>query len=59
MALIKRFLLDASGATAAEYALLLGILGAAIAVASFSLGNNISNSLNTTSDTITNCGGGC
>ena len=59
MALIKRFLFESSGATAAEYALLLGILGAAIAVAAFSLGNNISNSLNATSETITDCGGGC
>jgi pilus assembly protein Flp/PilA len=59
MALIKRFLFNTSGATAAEYALLLGILGAAVAVAAFSLGNNISNSLNATSATITDCGGGC
>jgi len=55
MALLRH----AGGATASEYALILGILGAALAVASFSLGNDISNSLNATTNNIRTCGGGC
>ncbi len=37
---------DDSGAAAAEYALILAIVGAAIAVAAYTLGGAISNSMN-------------
>lgn len=50
---------DQTGASAAEYALILAIVGAAIAVAALGLGNSISNSMNTSSDEIANCGGAC
>ena len=55
----KAVLRHAGGATAAEYALILGILGAAVAVGAFSLGNEISNSLGYTAGNIRNCAGGC
>lgn len=50
---------DNRGASAAEYALILAIVGSAIAVSAMLLGNTISNSLNSASDRIANCGGGC
>lgn len=40
------FLNDDSGASAAEYALILAIIGTGIAVASITLGNNISGAVN-------------
>lgn len=40
------FLKDESGASAAEYALILAIVGAGIAVAALYLGNQISNAMN-------------
>ena len=54
-----RFVRNTLGATAAEYALILGIVGAAIAVASLSLGGAISGSMNMASGRIQNCGGSC
>jgi pilus assembly protein Flp/PilA len=50
---------DRGGASAAEYALVLGIVGAAIAVAALTLGDTISDSMNFSSSQIANCGGGC
>ena len=41
MTMIKNFLRDESGASAAEYALILAIVGAAIAAAMLALGNAI------------------
>ena len=46
---------DDSGASAAEYALILAIVGSALAIAAIGLGNTISNSMNTQSDRIKNC----
>lgn len=60
--LFRRFIsmmLDQDGASAAEYALILAIIGGAIAIAAIALGSSISNSMNSASGTITNCGGGC
>ena len=37
---------DESGASAAEYALILAIVGAGIAIAALTLGNTISNAMN-------------
>jgi len=55
----RRLLADLSGATAAEYALILAIVGSTIAVAALALGNTIAGSMNTSSSTIASCGGGC
>ena len=59
MHFLLRVLADRSGATAAEYALLLAIVGATIAVAALALGNVIAASLDTQSATIATCGGLC
>jgi pilus assembly protein Flp/PilA len=42
MSIFARLLKDQSGASAAEYALILAIVGAGIAVAAFALGGSIS-----------------
>ena len=44
---LKSFLRDESGAAAAEYALILAIVGAGIAVAATNLGTAISTAINT------------
>ena len=44
-----------SGASAAEYALILAIVGSALAVAAIGLGNTISGSMNAQSSRITDC----
>jgi len=49
---IASFLKDDSGASAAEYALILAIVGSAIAVAALGLGNAISGALNNASTCI-------
>ena len=51
MKMIKNFLRDESGASAAEYALILAIVGTGIAFAAFSLGGAIGNAM----DEATNC----
>ena len=55
MTFVKTFLRDESGASAAEYALILAVVGAGIAVAAFTLGGAISNSINAATDTVNNC----
>ena len=50
---------DNQGATAAEYAMILAIVGAAIAVAALGLGNTVATSMNTSASKMQNCGGGC
>ena len=55
---------DESGASAAEYALILAIVGSGIAAAAFFLGGAIGNSLRATGNEITVCqsaasGGAC
>ena len=52
MSIFKKLLRDESGASAAEYALILAIVGAGIAVAAWNLGAEISTSLNTAADCI-------
>ena len=42
---VKAFLADKSGAAAAEYALILAIVGSGIAIAAVTLGNSISTAL--------------
>jgi pilus assembly protein Flp/PilA len=46
---------DQSGAAAAEYALILAIIGSGLAVAALFLGKSIGNSLNTRGNQIANC----
>lgn len=48
---------DDSGASAAEYALILAIVGSGIALAAIYLGGAIGNSLRATGDEITACTG--
>ena len=57
MTMMKTLLLHASGASAAEYALILAIVGTAIAAASILLGNTIANAMNTASTCISTQGG--
>jgi len=52
MATLAKLLGDQSGATAAEYALILAIVGAAIALASIALGRAISNGVNRSANCI-------
>ena len=47
-----KMLNDNSGASAAEYALILAIIGSAIAVASIALGASISDAMNTAGNCI-------
>ena len=46
MSIFVKMLRDESGASAAEYALILAIVGAGIAVAAYTLGQNITNAMN-------------
>ena len=57
--MIKALLQDRLGATAAEYAIILAIIGGAVAIGSLALGGSVSNSMNHSSDEIHNCGGSC
>jgi pilus assembly protein Flp/PilA len=52
MATFASLLNDQSGASAAEYALILAIIGAAIAIASLALGNAISTGVNRSANCI-------
>lgn len=54
MSTFIRMLKDQSGASAAEYALILAIVGSAIALAAIGLGNAVSNSMNDASACINN-----
>lgn len=49
-----RLLKDKSGASAAEYALILAIIGAALALAAIALGGAIANAMNDTTNCIKN-----
>ena len=59
MGTLKRLLADCHGASAAEYALLIAIVGTAIAVAAWNLGVAISASMTASSSSIEDCGGKC
>lgn len=54
--LIKSLLVDDSGASAAEYALILAIVGTLIAGASITLGNAISGAMENAADCIESAG---
>ena len=46
MTFVKTFIRDESGASAAEYALILAVVGAGIALAAFTLGGAVGNAIN-------------
>lgn len=52
-----RMLNDQSGASAAEYALILAIIGSGIALAAIGLGTSISSAMGTAGTKITSCVG--
>ena len=54
-----QLLKDRSGASAAEYALILAVVGSAIALAAFTLGQTIGNAINRTDSCIVTHGGSC
>ncbi|WIW90622.1 Flp family type IVb pilin (plasmid) [Sphingobium sp. V4] len=56
---IRDFVRDDAGASAAEYALILAIVGSGIAAASLALGTTISNSLNASGTCISSKGQTC
>ncbi len=53
MNIFSKLLRDESGASAAEYALILAIIGTAIGLAAIGLGNAIETSITTATDQIT------
>ena len=57
--LITSFLKDDSGASAAEYALILAIVGTGIAGAAWTLGGNIKNAINSAANCIHSTTGTC
>ena len=59
MRLLIKLVRDQGAASAAEYAMILAIVGAAISVAALSLGTTISDSINVSKDNIENCAGQC
>ena len=59
MRLLGKLISDDLGASAAEYAMLVGIIGGAIVLAALALGAAIGNAVDRTSTNIETCGGGC
>ena len=59
MTMFIKMLKDQSGASAAEYALILAIVGSALAIAAFALGQTIGNSINSTNKCISSKGSSC
>ena len=59
MRIPMKLLRDCRGASAAEYALILAILGTGIAVAALTLGQNIMNALGATGTAIVTCANQC
>ena len=60
--MFKNFLRDESGASAAEYALILAVVGAGIAFAAYSLGEAVEGSISAATSEVNKCapgGTGC
>lgn len=57
--LARRLITDDLGASAAEYAMILAIIGGAIAMASLALGVAIGGAFERATTNIADCGGGC
>lgn len=56
--MFKTFLRDESGASAAEYALILAVVGAGIAAAAFYLGEAIETSIDKAEEEVATCSAG-
>lgn len=56
---IRNFVRDEAGASAAEYALILAIVGTGIAAAAVTLGTSIGTAMNTAATCIDDKGQGC
>ena len=56
MAFIKNFIADESGASAAEYALIIAIVGVGIGAAALALGANVTQAIGGASDEVAKCG---
>ena len=54
---LKSFLTDESGASAAEYALILAVVGVGIGAAAFALGDSIKDAIGYAKTSIDECGG--
>ena len=54
---LREFMGDAAGAAAAEYVLILAIVGAGVAGGAWYLGNKISLALTATGDKVSSCAG--
>ena len=55
MTFIKNFMADESGASAAEYALILAVVGAGIAIAAFALGDAIAVGIGNAEQVVEKC----
>lgn len=55
MNFIRNFMRDESGASAAEYALIIAIVGVGIGAAALALGQNVTAAVNKASDEVYNC----
>ena len=56
---VRKLLTNACGASAAEYAMILAVIGAVIALSALALGGAISGALADATSTIETCGGRC
>ena len=56
---VRKLLANRCGATAAEYALILAVIGSVIAVAALTLGGAIGGAINKAATTIETCAGSC
>jgi len=52
---LVNFLRDENGASAAEYALIIAIVGVGIGAAALVLGNNVTNAVGTAADEVNDC----
>lgn len=55
MSFIKNFIADESGASAAEYALIIAIVGVGIGAAALALGNNVTAAIGSAATDVHNC----
>ena len=55
MTFVKNFIRDEAGASAAEYALILAVVGAGIALAAFNLGNAVKTSIDAGTTKVNAC----
>lgn len=53
---LKTFLKDESGASAAEYALIIAVVGVAIGAAALTLGDNVGAAITNASNNVRDCG---